>query len=78
MSDYHVVPDGDGAWRAVRAGASRAGARAGTQSEAYEAARGFAERSGGGEVRIHRPTGEIRNSNTIGKSDPNPPRDTRH
>ena len=33
---------------------------------------------GGGEVRIHGTDGKIRNSNTIGKPDPNPPRDTKH
>jgi hypothetical protein len=33
---------------------------------------------GGGELIIHRPTGEIRDSDTINRPDPNPPRDTKH
>ncbi len=34
--------------------------------------------AGGGEVRIHRPKGQIRNSNTVGGgNDPFPPRDTK-
>lgn len=33
---------------------------------------------GGGEVVIHRPTGEIRDLDTINRSDHFPPRDTKH
>ncbi|WP_051989761.1 DUF2188 domain-containing protein [Gordonia soli] len=45
-----------------------------TQRETHDAARGFAENSGGGEVRDHRKdNNQIRNSDTIGKTDPYPP-----
>lgn len=38
-------------------------------------ARGFAERSGGGEVRDHRKdNNRIRNTDTVGKRDPYPPK----
>jgi hypothetical protein len=78
MSDYHVTPRPDGDWNVQRAGGDKPSRVESTQAGAYDVARGLADRSGGGEVRVHRPTGQIRNSNTIGKTDPNPPRDRRH
>lgn len=76
MADYDVQYNGDSDdWGAKRAGASRAAARFDTQAEAHDAARGLAERSGGGEVRDHRKdNNQIRNTDTIGKRDPNPPK----
>jgi hypothetical protein len=68
----------DGKWQAKAEGASRAGSVADTQTEAQADATQFAGNSGGGEVRIHRPNGRIRNSNPIGKPDPNPPKDPKH
>ena len=56
-------------------GAERAAGRYGTQAEAHDAARGFAERSGGGEIRDHRKdNNQIRNTDTVGKKDPYPPK----
>jgi len=78
MSDYDVTQRPDGSWQATTPGASRPSAVRPTQADAYDAARGFAQNSGGGEIRIHGTNGQIRNSNTIGKPDPNPPRDRRH
>ena len=77
MADYDVTTHEDG-WQAKREGAERAASVHPTQAEAQKAATEYAGNSGGGEVRIHRPTGEIRNSNTIGKPDPNPPKDRKH
>lgn len=55
--------------------AGRAAGRYDTQAEAHDAARGFAERSGGGEVRDHRKdNNQIRNTDTVGKKDPYPPK----
>lgn len=78
MADYDVTKNPDGSWEAKREGAGRASSRHDRQRDAYDAARGYAANSGGGEVRIHGTDGKIRNSNTIGKPDPNPPRDTKH
>jgi len=78
MSDYHITPNPEGGWDTQRAGGSRASSHHDTQAEAQKAATGYAERSGGGEVRIHGRNGQLRNSNTIGKADPNPPRDRKH
>lgn len=80
MADYHVTKNKDaGMWRAKRAGAKRAGGLYDTQAEAEKAAKGFSGNSGGGEVRIHRPTGPIRDSDTVAPgNDPCPPKDTRH
>jgi hypothetical protein len=78
MADYEVTRNSDGGWDARRDGARRASSHHDRQSDAYAAARGYALNSGGGEVRIHGTDGRIRNSNTIGKPDPNPPRDTKH
>jgi hypothetical protein len=77
MANYHVTKGPDG-WRAKREGAGRAASQHRTQAEAQREATRLARGSGGGEVKIHKPTGPIRNSNTIGKPDPNPPKDRRH
>lgn len=76
MADYDVQYDKDsGDWSAKRAGAGRAAGRYGTQAEAHDAARGFAERSGGGDVRDHRKdNNRIWNTDTVGKKDPYPPK----
>lgn len=78
MTDYDVTPNADGGWDAQREGASRASSHHPTQAAAQKAATNYVANSGGGEVRIHGADGRIRNSNTIGKPDPNPPRDTKH
>jgi Uncharacterized protein conserved in bacteria (DUF2188) len=78
MADYNVTKNPSGGWDAKREGGSRASSHHDRQSEAYDAARDLARNSGGGEVRIHGTDGKIRNSNTIGKPDPDPPRDTKH
>lgn len=76
MADYDVQFDKDrGDWGAKRAGASRNAARFGTQADAVDAANDLARNSGGGEVRIHtKDTNVIRDTNTIGKKDPYPPK----
>lgn len=67
----HVVPHGPG-WATRSEGASRVGSTHGTQAEATEAARQQAIREHG-EVVIHRPNGQIRDSNSYG-NDPFPPK----
>ncbi|WP_312977285.1 DUF2188 domain-containing protein [Corynebacterium sp.] len=76
MSDYDVqFNQSAGDWSTKRAGASRAASRHATQAEAHEAARRYAKNSGGGEVRDHRrDNNKIRNTDTVGKQDPFPPR----
>lgn len=76
MADYDVQYDKDrGDWSAKRAGADRAPGRFDTQAQAHDAAVGFATRSGGGEVRDHRKdNNQIRNTDTVGNSDPYPPK----
>ena len=71
----HVVPH-SGGFAAKREGADRAGSVHSTQKAAIEAAKNTASRECG-EVVIHRPNGQIRDSDSYG-SDPNPPRDTKH
>ena len=80
MSNYHVTKNKDlGMWQAKRAGAERVSGFYDTQAKAEKAAKDFATNNGGGEVRIHRPTGPIRNSDTVPPAnDPNPPKDKRH
>lgn len=80
MPNYHVTNrKGSGDWRVVKDNAERASSIAGTQKDAERIAKQFAEVAGGGEVRIHRPNGgPIRDSDTIGKKDPNPPKDMKH
>lgn len=78
MANYHVTPAPEGGWNVKREGAPRASSHHDRQDDAYSAARGYTANSGGGEVRVHGRDNLIRNSNTIGKPDPNPPRDKRH
>jgi len=78
MADYDVTPNPEGGWNARREGADRASSHHSTQRDAQQAATRYAGNSGGGEVRIHGTDGRIRNSNTIGKPDPNPLRDRKH
>jgi hypothetical protein len=73
----HVVSHGSG-WAVRRAGASRVSSNHRTQAAAERAAKAAARKSGGGEVRIHGRNGRIRDSDTVGRRDPHPPRDTRH
>lgn len=76
MSDYHISKDEKG-WKALKAGGERASARAETKAEIQKIAKGFANSSGGGEVREHasrdgsvHKKGQIIDSDTHGKPDP--------
>ena len=73
--DIHVVPH-NGDWATKKEGAGRAGSVHGTQRDAIERAREQAKREKV-EVVIHRPNGEIRDSDSYG-NDPNPPKDKKH
>ena len=71
----HVVPGKDG-WDIKKPGSTRASGNERTQSEAIRRAKEIVGNAGGGEVTIHRPNGQIRNSDTVKPgNDPFPPRD---
>jgi len=72
-TNIHVVPRGNG-WAIKQEKVSVDLGHFHRQAEAAKLARSFVLVNGGGEVVIHRPNGEIRDKNTIGKSDPFPPR----
>jgi hypothetical protein len=73
--NYHIVPNG-GQWAVQREGATRATSLHPTQAAAIEAGRQHAiNRSA--ELVIHRPNGQIRDSDSYG-NDPMPPRDAKH
>ena len=74
--DIHVVPHKELGWATKKEGASRAGSLHGTQREAIERARQQAIRERT-EVVIHRPNGQIRDSDSYG-NDPFPPKDKKH
>jgi hypothetical protein len=77
--NYHVTRNSNGGWDAKAEGAKRASSNHSTQAQAEAAAKGYAANQGGGEVRIHRPSGPIRDSDTVAPArDPNPPKDRRH
>lgn len=72
----HVVPGKDGDWEIKKPGSSRSSGSAPTQGEATKRAKEIVRNAGGGEVTIHRPNGQIRNSDTVKPgNDPFPPRD---
>jgi len=73
--DYHVVPRGN-EWAVIREGAERAASLHPTQAKAEVEGRKLAK-ANESEVVIHRPNGQIRDSDSFG-SDPNPPRDKKH
>ncbi len=79
MPNYHVTKNKDlDKWQAKKEGAERVSGFYDTQVKAEKADKGFAGNNGGGEVRIHRPTGPIRDSDTVSPAkDPNPPKDTK-
>jgi hypothetical protein len=80
MSNYHVMRDKEsGDWYAKREKADRASGYYATQSKAEKVAKQLSANSGGGEVRIHRADGSIRDSDTVFPgNDPCPPKDKKH
>lgn len=74
----HVTPHPDGGWQVIKPGSTRASARTETQAEGESRAREILRNNGGGEVITHRPSGVIRDSDTVPPAtDPNPPKDTK-
>jgi hypothetical protein len=73
--DYHVVPHAEG-WAVRREGAQRATSVHETQADAIAAGRQHAQQQQT-ELVIHRPNGQIRDSDSYG-NDPLPPRDRKH
>lgn len=73
--DYHVVPR-QGKWAVVREGGERASSLHDTQREAITSGKGYAQHAQS-ELVIHRPNGQIRDSDSYG-NDPNPPRDKKY
>ncbi len=81
MANYHVTnPKKSDTWRVVKEKSDRASATASTQKEAEKIAKDLSAKSGGGEVRIHKPNGgPIRDSDTVAPgNDPNPPKDKKN
>lgn len=75
-ANYHVSGNRRNGYSVKREGASRASVHAPTKIQAEKLAKKFSRNQGGGEVRIHRPNGQIMDSDTIPKgNDPCPPRD---
>lgn len=78
-NNRHVVPDGEGGWKVVAPGSDRASSTHETQAEAEVRAKEIVSNNGGGEVRIHRPDGRIRDSDTVAPgNDPTRSRDQKH
>ena len=78
-SNRHVVPSPGGGWDVKAPGAKRASSHHPTQASAERRAKQIVGNEGGGEVVIHRPNGQIRDSDTVAPgNDPNPPRDQQH
>src|SRR5262245_9652907 len=74
--DIHVVPYPQGGWATGREVTDRVGSRQATQPEAADAARTRAQQDRVAVV-IHRPDGQIRDSDSYG-NDPKPPIDKKH
>jgi hypothetical protein len=76
--DRTVFKTKNGDWANKRDGASKAASLHGTQQQAAYAAKKNLLNSGGGELKIKGLDGKIRSKDTIGKPDPNPPKDKEH
>ena len=77
-NDRTVSKRADGKWANKRDGAKRTASLHDKQSDAAAAAKQNLLNSGGGELKIKGRDGKIRSKDTIGKSDPNPPKDKEH
>ncbi len=76
---YYITPRSDGDWNVKREGTSRSSVIMPTQRAAEQQAKNYLRQNpGGGEVRIQGRDHRFRDSDTINRTDPNPPRDTRH
>ena len=62
---HRVMPHPDGGWQVKRDGNERSSNRTPTQSEAIDIARSIS-RNQGTELQIHRPNGQIRESDSHG------------
>jgi hypothetical protein len=80
MSNYHVSKNKElGLWRVKKEHAEKVSDYAKTQGKAEKLAKRFAANSGGGEVKIHRPDGLIRDSDTVPPgNDPRRIKDKKH
>lgn len=80
MANYHVMKNKENdKWSAKREGADHVAEYYDTQAGAEKAAKEMSANSGGGEVRIHRPDGPIRDSDTVRPgNDPRPPKDKKY
>ncbi len=77
-SSRHVVPDAKG-WAVRKPGKAAPESRHRTQGAAEREAKRQLRQGRGGEVRIHRPDGTIRDSDTVPPGrDPHPPKDRKH
>lgn len=75
LANYSVFKDDDGQWKAKNDSKSRAASSHGTQRDAINAARGYLENAGGGELKVHGLDGKIRAKDTIPPgNDPYPPK----
>lgn len=77
-NDRTIFRRDDGKWANKRDGASRAGSLHKTQADAVKEAKQNLLNSGGGELKTKGLDGKIRSKDTIGKPDPNPPKDKEH
>ena len=76
-ANYHVSGNRKAGYSVKREGASRASVHTATKAQAEKLAKQFSRNQGGGEVRIHRPNGQIMDSDTVPNgNDPCPPHDT--
>ncbi|MCC0008445.1 MAG: DUF2188 domain-containing protein [Hyphomicrobiaceae bacterium] len=77
-NDRTVYRRADGAWVNKRNDTDRASSLHKTQKEAEGTAREMLRNQGGGELTTKGLDGKIRSKDTIGKSDPFPPKDKEH
>jgi hypothetical protein len=80
MPNYHVTKNKDkGIWQYKKEGADRVAGFADTQKDAEKFAKEIVANQGGGEVKIHKPSGPIRDSDTVRPgNDPCPPKDKKY
>lgn len=74
MANFWVVENPGGGWNVKREAVIDPASHHDTQAEAIDAAHSRILNSGGGELVVQDRHGKIRQKDTIGKSDPYPPK----
>lgn len=73
-----VSPNSGNGWKVTKPGSARPTAKVSTQGAAESIAKGQVAKAGGGQVYIRRPSGVIRDADTVKPGNESSKKDTKH